>query len=40
MTVAELPAILDRFYTTITNDHIGVEIRGGGEPQSDRFFHM
>jgi len=29
--VAELPTILDSFYTTITNDHIGVEIGGGGE---------
>jgi len=29
--LAELPAILDSFYTTITNDHIGVEVRGGGE---------
>jgi len=27
-----MPAILDSFYTTITNDHIGVEVRGGGEP--------
>jgi len=31
--LAELPAILDIFYTTITNDHIGVEVRGGGEPR-------
>jgi len=31
--LAELPAILDSFYTTITNDHIGVEVGGGGEPQ-------
>jgi len=27
-----LPTILDSFYATITNDHIGVEVRGGGEP--------
>jgi len=26
--VAEMPAILDSFYTTITNDHIGVEVGG------------
>jgi len=31
--LAELPAILDSFYTTITNDHIRVKVRGGGEPQ-------
>ena len=31
--LAELPTILDSFYTTITNDHIGVEVGGGGEPQ-------
>jgi len=31
--LAELPAILDIFYTIITNDHIGVEVRGHGEPQ-------
>jgi len=30
--LAELPAILDSFYTTITNDHIGVEAGGGEEP--------
>jgi len=30
--LTELPAILDSFYTTITNDHIGVEVGGGGEP--------
>jgi len=30
--IVELPAILDSFYTTITNDHIGVEVGGGGEP--------
>jgi len=30
--LAELPTILDSFYTTITNDYIGVEVRGGGEP--------
>jgi len=34
--LTELPTILDSFYTTITNDHIGVEIRGGGEPQKWR----
>ena len=28
-----MPTILDSFYTTITNDHIGVEVGGGGEPQ-------
>jgi len=26
-----LPAILDSFYATITNDLVGVEVRGGGE---------
>jgi len=31
--LAELPTILDSFYTTIINDHIGVEVGGGGEPQ-------
>jgi len=30
--LAELPTILDSFYTTITNDHIGVEVGDGGEP--------
>jgi len=30
--LAELPAILDSFYNTITNDHMGVEVGGGGEP--------
>jgi len=30
--LAELPTILDSFYTTVTNDHIGKEVRGGGEP--------
>jgi len=30
--VAELPTLLDSFYTTIINDHIGVEVGGGGEP--------
>jgi len=25
--IPELPAILDSFYTTITNDHIGMEVR-------------
>jgi len=30
--IAELCAILDSFYTTITSDHIGVEVRDGGEP--------
>jgi len=34
--LAELPAILDSFYTTITNDHIGVEVGGGGEPRKWR----
>jgi len=28
-----LPAILDSFYTTITNNHLGVEVGGGEEPQ-------
>jgi len=32
--IAKLPTILDRFYTSITSDHIEVEVRGGGEPQS------
>jgi len=36
--LAKLPAILDSFYTTITNDHIGVEVGGGGEPQKWRVF--
>jgi len=36
--LAELPTILDSFYTTITNDHIGVEIGGGGEPRKWRVF--
>jgi len=35
--LAKLPAILDSFYITITNDHIGVEVGGGGEPQSGGF---
>jgi len=30
--LAELPTILDSFYTTITNDHIRVEIWGGDKP--------
>jgi len=30
--LAELAAILDSFYTTVTSDHIGVEVGGGGEP--------
>jgi len=30
--LAELPAILDSFYTSITNDYITVEVEGGGEP--------
>ena len=29
--LAELPTILDSFYATITNDHIGMEVGGGGE---------
>jgi len=29
-----LPAVLDSFYTTIINDHIGVEVGGGGEPRN------
>jgi len=37
-TVAELPAILDSFYTTITNDHIGVEVGGDGEPRKWQVF--
>jgi len=36
--LAELPTILNSFYTTITNDHIGVEVRGGGEPQKWQVF--
>jgi len=32
-TASWMPTILDSFYITITNDHIGVEVRGGGEPQ-------
>jgi len=35
---AELPAILDNFYTAITNDHIKVEVRGGREPRKWRVF--
>jgi len=31
--LAELPTISDSFYTTNTNDHIEVEVGGGGEPQ-------
>jgi len=38
--LAELLAILDSFYTTITSDHIGVEVGGGGEPQSGGGFHL
>jgi len=38
--LAKLPTILDSLYTTITNDHIVVEVRGSGEPQSGRFFHV
>jgi len=34
----ELPAILDSFYTTITNDHIGVEVGGGGESRKWQVF--
>jgi len=30
--LADFPTILDSFYTTITNDHIEVEVGGGGEP--------
>jgi len=30
--LAELLAILDSFYTTFTNDHMEVEVRGDGEP--------
>jgi len=30
--LAELSAILNSFYTTITNDHIGVEVGGSVEP--------
>jgi len=29
--LAELSTILDSFYTNITNDHIGVEVGGGGD---------
>jgi len=36
--LAELPAILDRFYTTITNDHMGMEVRDGGEPWKWQIF--
>jgi len=36
----ELPTILDSFHTSITNDHIGVEVGGGGEPWSGGFFHL
>jgi len=36
--LAELPAILDSFYTTTINDHIGVEVRGDGEPQKWQVF--
>jgi len=38
--LAELPTILDSFYTTIINDHIAVEIGGGGEPWKWWFFHV
>ena len=38
--LAELPTILDSFYTTITNDHIGVEVGGGGSHGSGGFFHV
>jgi len=37
--LVELPAISNSFYSTITNDHIGVEVRGGGEPRSGGVFH-
>jgi len=37
--LAELPAILDSFYTSITNDYIAVEVEGGGEPRRDGFIH-
>jgi len=30
--LAELPSILDSFYTSITSDYIGVDVGGGGEP--------
>jgi len=36
--LAELPTILDSFYTTITNDHIGVEFGGGGERRKWQIF--
>jgi len=36
--LTELPTILDSFYTTITNDHIGVEVGGGGEPRKWQVF--
>jgi len=35
--LAELPAILDRFYTTITNDQIGVEVGVVGSHESGGF---
>jgi len=38
--LAELPTILDSFYTTITNDHVGVEVGGSGEPRKWWVFHM
>jgi len=37
--LAELPAILDSFYATITN-HIRVEVGGGGEPPEVADFSM
>jgi len=36
--LAELPAISDSFYTAITIDRIGVEVRGGREPWKWRVF--
>jgi len=36
--LAELPTILDSFYTTITNDHVGVEVRGSEEPRNWQVF--
>ena len=32
--LAELPAILDSFFTSTTSEYIGVVGRGGGEPRS------
>jgi len=42
LAMYKLSPILDTgsFYTSITSDYIGVEVRGGGEPQSGTVFNL